>query len=134
MTQFIEAIALTFTAVAVSNGFGRHSIYLTPDNIEAIGVDFFVVIMVSLWASCSARISVALLFLEFTPAISWRIVLWGIVCFQVALGIASDTVQLVQCRPVQAMWEPVEGAHCFTNDQIWANAYAFIGKSVPLRI
>lgn len=55
-------------------------------------------------------------------------VLWFIMGFQIVTLIASEIFQLLECRPVQAMWKPVLNADCMPVQQVWAIGYVFVGR------
>ncbi|KAK3377634.1 hypothetical protein B0H63DRAFT_417196 [Podospora didyma] len=122
-----ETISIAFTAAAVSHGFGHPPQYLSKEATNAIGELTFVVFVVALWASCFGRISVACLLLQFTQHAWWRAVLWATVAFQMVALVGCSIVELIQCRPIRAAWDPeIAGAQCFALEDIWANAYVFI--------
>jgi hypothetical protein len=126
--QAAETISIALTVVAVARGFGRPVYFLTPDDQEVIGVSTYIVFIVALWASCFARISVACLLLKFTQSRAWRVVLWAAIAFQVALLVGCDVIELLQCRPIRAIWAVVPDAQCMETEHVWAMAYVFIGK------
>lgn len=116
------------TGVAVAQGYGRPRYLLSPDDREAIGRTTFAVYIIALWASAFARISVSCLLLHITLERGWKVVLWVNIVIQcLALG-ACDIVQLVQCRPIRAMWAVVPDARCLPLDQVWATVCFFGGE------
>jgi len=116
------------TTVAVARGFGKPAKLLSHDDLEVIGVTTFIVFIVALWASCFARISVACLLLQLTQERAWRILLWALIGFQLAALISCDVVEMLQCRPIRAMWAKVDGAVCMTPDDVWVMAHTYIGQ------
>jgi len=128
----MEGIVLAFVSAAVASGFGRHAAYLNPGNFEAVARDLFITYVLGVWASCAARASVALHLLEISASRSWQVVLWSVIASQLALGLATNITELVQCRPVEANWKYVEGAICFTPAQQVQYAYVFVGTNERL--
>ncbi|KAH7111881.1 hypothetical protein B0J11DRAFT_413640, partial [Dendryphion nanum] len=51
------------------------------------------------------------------------------VAIQIATMVGVNICQLVQCRPIRAMWELVPGAECWTSKQmvIYGDVYSSIG-------
>ncbi|KAK3360675.1 hypothetical protein B0T25DRAFT_536157, partial [Lasiosphaeria hispida] len=121
-----ETFSIILTAVAVANGFGRHVSSLTTDSIEMIGAATFAAAFFGFAASCTSRISVACLLLQFTQSRVWRIVLWMTVAFQALLLLGCELVITLQCRPIRAKWARVPGARCISAQENWIMGYVFI--------
>jgi len=121
---------MVMTAVAVSRGFGRPAYLLSSNDIEVIGISTFIVFVIGFWASTFARISVACLLLQITQERIWRGVLWSTVVFNMGMLVATNIVELFQCRPIRAIWAPVPDAKCFSPETIWSFAYSFIGLAM----
>ena len=124
----MEAVVLALTTSAVSRGLGHWSAYLSQEDTEAIGFGMFIINLTAVWSSCAARMSVAFLLLEIGVSQAWRVTLRLVVVSQFVMGISFNAVELVRCRPVAAMWRPVEGAQCFSWDQAMAYSFVFIGR------
>jgi len=124
----MEAIVLAFASVAVARGFGRRSAYLGQGDFEAIAFNLYITYLFGVWASCAARISVAFLLLEISTSLVWKAVLRAAIASQLALGLATNIAELLQCRPVEANWRHVDGAVCFSQAQQLQYAFAFIGE------
>ncbi|KAF4993683.1 hypothetical protein FDECE_13345 [Fusarium decemcellulare] len=125
-----ETITYSLFAAAVTNGFGRHNYYITPASSIAILKCLFGVMFTGLWVSTFARLSIAFLLLSFSPARAWKMVLWFIIGFQAVTLVASEIFQLLECRPVRAMWEPIAGAKCMPVQKAWVIGYVFVGASM----
>lgn len=54
--------------------------------------------------------------------------LWFIMGFQIVALAASEIFQLLECRPVRAMWEPVVDAKCMPTQKVWVIGYVFVGR------
>ncbi|KAH8744247.1 hypothetical protein F5883DRAFT_359086, partial [Diaporthe sp. PMI_573] len=114
-------------AAGVAHGFGRHSSYVTPEKSVKILQCLYGVTVVGLWASVFARISVACLLLQFATSRRWKLAVWAAIAFQVASLFAAELIELVQCRPIRAFWEPVPGAQCLSPSAMWTTGYVFTG-------
>ncbi|KAM5341938.1 hypothetical protein ACJ41O_014969 [Fusarium nematophilum] len=125
-----EVITYSFFAAAVANGFGRHNYFVTPESRTTILKLLFGVIFTGLWVSTFARLSIACLLYSFTTSASWRAVLWFVIGFQGAMLIGSEIFQLLECRPVRAMWELVPDAQCMAQEDAWVIGYVFSGTSM----
>ncbi|KAJ9419944.1 hypothetical protein FOXG_15610 [Fusarium oxysporum f. sp. lycopersici 4287] len=125
-----EIITYSLFAAAVANGFGRHNEYISPASSIAILKCLFGVMITGLWASTFARLSIACLLHSFSMSRSWKMALWFIMGFQIVALAASETFQLLECRPVRAMWEPVVDAKCMPTQKVWVIGYVFVGASM----
>ncbi|KAK0710821.1 hypothetical protein B0H67DRAFT_265765 [Lasiosphaeris hirsuta] len=121
-----EALSIALTIAAVANGFGRPAQHLSDKEKEIIGITTFIVFIVAFWASSFSRISVACLLLQFTPYKVWRALLWTTIVLQVVLLISCDIVELVQCRPIRAIWADVDDAECLPAESLWNSAYGMV--------
>ncbi|KAK3386493.1 hypothetical protein B0H63DRAFT_430290 [Podospora didyma] len=127
IAMFAEALSIVLAIVAVSRGYGRPRFLLPPDDREAIGRTTFAIFIMALWASAFARISISCLLLRIAIERYWKVVLWTNIVVQcLALG-ACDIIELVQCRPIRAMWSFVPGASCLPPDQVWVIVCFFGG-------
>ncbi|KAK5660023.1 hypothetical protein OQA88_13491 [Cercophora sp. LCS_1] len=120
-----ETVTIALTTAAVARGFGKPASYLSVDEREFIGATTFSVFIISLWSSCFARVSMACLLLQVTQSRGWRIVLWNIIAFQTGTLITCDILQIWKCRPIRAMWAPVSGSQCMSQQEIWAIGYTW---------
>lgn len=103
---FAEFICVICSIAAVTRGFGKAYTSLNDPaaDVAYIGQTTMVVFVLGLWASCFARVSVALLLLQFTDKRAWKITLWSVITLQIAQLIACDIIQVTQCRPLKALW------------------------------
>ncbi|KAI8724309.1 hypothetical protein NCS52_00288700 [Fusarium sp. LHS14.1] len=130
MIAVAEIITYSLFAAAVANGFGRHNYFITPAAGTRILKLLFGVVFTGLWVSTFARLSIAYLLYSFTPSTAWRTVLWFVIGFQVATLLTSEIFQLLECRPVSAMWEPVLDAKCMAREDTWVIGYVFSATSM----
>jgi len=118
-------------AAAVSFGFGKHSIYVSPASDRKILQSLFGVILTGLLASTFSRVSVAFLLLDFAPSRVWNIVLWFLITFQILALLGTELVEFFQCWPVRAFWEQVSGENCNAPSEMWTLGYVYTGLSIP---
>jgi hypothetical protein len=113
---------------AIREGFGRHNYYVTVEGSAGIFRYVFYDEILGSWASCLARVSVALMLLEFHISIPWRVFLWIAILFQLGVAFSSNLCLFIQCRSLRAMWDMVPDATCWTSQQTQIYAYTFAGK------
>ncbi|KAH6952548.1 hypothetical protein BKA56DRAFT_504930 [Ilyonectria sp. MPI-CAGE-AT-0026] len=125
-----EAITFSFFAAAVASGLGRHSVFVSPEDGASILRCLFAIAVAGLWASALARISIAYLLLTLSTCRSGaRVVLWSMTVLQVGALIVTEAITLLQCRPIQAIWEDVPDAQCLSTKTIQVGGYLYTGKS-----
>ncbi|KAH7175300.1 hypothetical protein EDB81DRAFT_1507 [Dactylonectria macrodidyma] len=129
-----QVITYALFTASVTNGFGRHDYFITPSSRITILKLLFGVVFAGLWVSTFARLSIACLLYSFTVSTAWRAVLWFVIGFQVLTLLGSEIFQLLECRPVRAMWEPVPDAQCMDREDAWVIGYVFCGERLPLRV
>ncbi|KAH9205238.1 hypothetical protein DL95DRAFT_238465, partial [Leptodontidium sp. 2 PMI_412] len=124
-TFAVLAATITYIllAKAVSHGLGRHSIYITPENKIRILQYLYGVLIVGLLTSVFSRISVACLLLELQSSKMWKAVLWVTIAFQIVSLISTLPLEVSQCRPIRAYWEPVAGRKCISPAVMWTLGY-----------
>ena len=132
-TIAVAAGVITYAlfAVAVSFGFGKHSIYVSHESDTKILQCLFGVILTGLWATSFSRVSVAFLLLDFAPSRIWKFVLWFLIIFQIIALLAMELVEFFQCKPVRAFWEDVPGEKCSAPSMLWTLGYVYTGSSLP---
>ena len=124
----MEIIVSSLFVAAITEGLGRHNYYVTPEEKVDIFRLLFVASILAPWVSCLARISMALMLLQFDSSAVWRVTLWAAIGFQVAVAFTSELAMLLSCHPIRAMWDDVPNARCWTPQQIAVSTYMFSGK------
>ncbi|KAH7357411.1 hypothetical protein BKA66DRAFT_574410 [Pyrenochaeta sp. MPI-SDFR-AT-0127] len=129
-----ELIVLAVFIPTIHLGISGYDYYISLDARIKISKLLFVVGIVGFWASSLTRISIGSMLLRFPVSYAWRVTLWILVVVQIALPIGANIFQLLQCRPIRAMWEPVPGSVCWTNrtSQSFGYIYAVIGTMSDL--
>ncbi|CRK23755.1 hypothetical protein BN1723_000904 [Verticillium longisporum] len=126
-----EAITFSFFAAAVAFGLGRHSVFVSPEDGASILRCLFAIAVAGLWASALARISIACLLLTLSTCNSGaRIILWSMIVLQVGALIVTETITLLQCRPIQAIWEDVPDAQCLSIKTLQVGGYLYTGVGI----
>jgi hypothetical protein len=113
---------------AITEGLGRHNYYVTPGEKVDMFRLLFGVNIFGPWVTSLARISVALMLLQFDSSVVWRVTLWAAIGFQVAVAFSSDVTILLSCHPIRAMWDDIPNAKCWTPQQVAVTTYTFTGK------
>ncbi len=66
------------------------------------------------WGVAFAKISIALLLLRFKTTPLWRAFLYAMIAIQVGCALTANIIQLAQCRPIAASWDPtIPGGQCW---------------------
>ena len=115
------AIVLSAVSIAgVGHGKGHHAVYLTPDQINAIGELSFINQIDLFTMLCLIKMSICLLVLRIHDARWLKLSLWTVMFFMVATTVESIISLLAECRPVRAFWDRSlvkDGvAHCHSPD------------------
>ncbi|KAM7195748.1 hypothetical protein V8F20_007318 [Naviculisporaceae sp. PSN 640] len=123
--DFSLLLALLFTILqftllmaAAPHGVGRHNAYIPHDDeVKAMKLLFLSQLPWG-WSVAFAKISIACLLLRLKSATSeglwpWKVPLYFTIIIQIACAVTANIVQLTQCRPLRATWDPtVPGAVC----------------------
>ncbi|KAM5341192.1 hypothetical protein ACJ41O_015301 [Fusarium nematophilum] len=126
----IEVVIYSLFIASVTSGLGRHIYDVSPEQGVKTLRYVYVVVMLSALVPALARISVGCLLLKFALTKAWRAIIWFTIGIQAACAIGTEIVQLIQCRPINAHWEEVPDARCFSPQQIWISGYATIGVAL----
>jgi hypothetical protein len=112
--------------IAIKNGYGRYGYYLTANATETILKALFPLGIFGFYVSSLARMSIGSMLLRFEISKVWRVFLWVMIMLQLALAVGSTIFQLLQCRPISAMWKVVPGAVCWSvkTSQSFSQIYA----------
>ncbi|MCJ1249123.1 hypothetical protein MMC30_006346 [Trapelia coarctata] len=136
----LYVIGVSLSTVDVANGSTRHIYYLNHDQIKSVLRYMWIVQPFGIMASAFGKTSVAFLTLRLMgPHVVWRkwILYTNMVLYMLG-SIVSCVITLVQCSPVQALWETGRGSHCWdpkiaADVGIFLTAYsAFIDFSLAL--
>ena len=90
---------------AISYGFGRHNIYVSPEFKEKAAKTLFFSQFSWTWAVVLAKISIAFLLYRIKNTFRWKVFLYVMVFIQIASAIVANTIQFSHCRPVAANWD-----------------------------
>ncbi|RYP89952.1 hypothetical protein DL770_003910 [Monosporascus sp. CRB-9-2] len=123
-----ELITFVSLLVAIHFGLGRYDYYLSPADFVKIMKCLSALGFIAFWASSLARVAIGGMLLRFSISKAWRIVIWALILIQFAMAIGADIFQLLQCRPIRAMWEPVPDAQWMgiASDLVFAIMPVFI--------
>ncbi|KAH7119438.1 hypothetical protein B0J13DRAFT_532530 [Dactylonectria estremocensis] len=117
LAVILEIPILVLIGVSVSEGLGRYSYYIPPENKVLILHKLFVTGQIGIWVAFLARTSIALMLIQLDISILWRVLLYISIFIQIAIPFSLNVALFAQCRPMSAMWEPVSGAKCWTKEQ-----------------
>lgn len=89
----------------MSIGMGRHIYYLEPHNIpRAIKFSIFMA-ECCLWGNSATKVSVTIMLIRIHDGKVWRRCLYGLLTFLICQAIAACFWDLLQCRPLSALWD-----------------------------
>lgn len=133
LLAIVEYILLS---VAVLNGLGRHSRFVTSPQRTASLRLLFISQVLWYWAITLVKVSVALLLLRLKHTKRWRMFLYLVIALALAAGLVQTAFQFLQCRPFSVYWDPSpfrtgEG-RCFKVSVINGNIVAFSSVQVGL--
>ncbi|KAH7336017.1 hypothetical protein BKA66DRAFT_479925 [Pyrenochaeta sp. MPI-SDFR-AT-0127] len=126
----ICTVELALQIAAYSQGLGRYQYYVSAEDQVDIFRYIFAMCLVGIWTAPLVRISISCMLLRLKTSPAWQWVLKTIIGIQIASAGASNICQVVQCRPVRAMWDVVPGAKCWSPAQI--QAYGYVYNSVNI--
>jgi hypothetical protein len=113
---------------ALVEGFGRHNYYVTLEEQVDIFRHLFGQDLLGPWVSCLARVSIALILLQFDSSVLWRVTFWAAICFQISVALTVNVTLLLSCRPIRALWDDVPNATCWTPQQNFISSITNTGK------
>ncbi|CAI6336782.1 unnamed protein product [Periconia digitata] len=110
-------LALLFTSAFVAMciwetvlGMGRHQILLKPENAVTSVKVTLAAMMLYNPAIFFTKLSILFFYYTLFPSVTFRRVLWGVGVFILCYSITSSFVNLLQCVPIAANWDPVLAA------------------------
>lgn len=127
----MNVLNLIFQILAVESGLGRHMYYLPLQKLVNIGLYFHIIEVLYVVSTTTIKISACLFLLRImargTPkALRWFLfILIGIL---LVLCLATATVILIQCIPIQAGWDPRIKGRCWAFSQVLGVGYAQNGE------
>jgi hypothetical protein len=124
----VESVVFPLAAAAVAIGLGRHSYYISAENVARIRMYTFYMGQFGVWASSLARISVACMLLQFEISNIWKRVLWLGIGIGLAVSLFQDIGGFGQCQPIAANWDATPIATCWSMElqKVWL--YTIIRK------
>ncbi|KAH8728547.1 hypothetical protein GQ44DRAFT_675982 [Phaeosphaeriaceae sp. PMI808] len=112
MRQPFAILAHSLYITAVSQGLGRHTVFVPPDHAVKILRYMFIIQLAWTFATCFARISVACMLLPFAISRAWELAIKTVIGVQILLFISNSSYALAKCRPLRAAWENVPDKKC----------------------
>jgi hypothetical protein len=113
-------------------GLGRPNDYVSSENVVKIRRRLLGIAFTSVWAAVPARISIAFMLLRLNISRVWISILWVAILVELSIGICANALQLTQCRPIRALWEPVPNATCMNPVDSGIASYVLVGM-IPER-
>lgn len=113
-----------------TSGMGRHSFCLNPNEIlDIVKWGLFSQVFVSISLGLT-KISVCVFMLRVVDNAQKRITrfLWVLIGFVAAAHFVQVLLFLVQCRPLEALWNPFLKGRCFSLHIVYMIAYTNFGE------
>lgn len=130
--QILALVEWALLVVAVHYGAGRHNFYVpTRDHVPA---QHFLVASELPWAASIMfiKISIAIMLLRMKHTPLWRVFLWLMIVVQILSCLASLIFQLVQCRPLAALWDPAGHPHAVCTDPDAAFVSLYVNSGIGI--
>ncbi|KEY74663.1 hypothetical protein S7711_08429, partial [Stachybotrys chartarum IBT 7711] len=128
--QLLEIPVLVLIGVYVSEGLGRYSYYIPPENKSSILYKLFVAGQIGILVAFLTRTSITLMLLQLKISTLWRLFFYLAIASQIAIPLALNIALFNMCRPVSTMWEPVSGAKYWNKSQEDIHYYFRIGAAI----
>jgi hypothetical protein len=93
------------TILTTVYGLGLH-IYVVPKSDIALFFEAFTIQgLFYIWCITLVKISLCILLLRVQSNRTWKIGIWVLLVFIALLGIAGTLWGVLQCRPIEAIWD-----------------------------
>jgi hypothetical protein len=131
-----EVSALVASAINIPEvllGTGRHEFYLNLHQIIESGKLNTLAQPWSIMSTCFSKVSVCLFLLRIIEHQNrnWDFFLWSLISLVVAVDCASSISILLQCQPLEKLWNPTVSGTCWS--QYARNAMGFFqGSESPI--
>ncbi|KAL6411784.1 hypothetical protein AUP68_04162 [Ilyonectria robusta] len=113
LAVILEIPILVLIGVSVSEGLGRYSYDISPEDKWFILRKLFITGQIGIWVAFLARTSVALMLIQLDISLLWRFLLYIAIFIQIAIPFSLNVAMYARCQPLSAIWEPVSGAKCW---------------------
>ena len=137
----VNAVGMGFVMLEVYYGLGRHVQYLPPDHYEGFlkynyldWVQVFITLAIS-------KISICLFLLRISKFERYRYLLFALIAFLVLSHTPLTIVYLLQCIPVNKIWDTEIQGYCFSKravekiiivQGVFSIVTDFIGAAFPV--
>ncbi|RDL40551.1 uncharacterized protein BP5553_00530 [Venustampulla echinocandica] len=112
-------------------GLGRHNYYVSFEDGKAAGRLLLMSQIPWGWAIALAKISIACMLLRIKQDRKWQIALYTMIAIQLSTAILANVVQLSQCSPLSATWDPTTpGAKCWPITTAQTTVYVIAGIGI----
>lgn len=128
-TKPLSLINACLAYAAISYGWGRPFITLSPENYTKTMKLQFAVQTTWIFTLCFVRLSVACSLLRFGTDLWWRYTLYAIIGIQIAISSSYIVIQFGQCKPIASNWESVNNVECWNLHAIINYGWAVAGMA-----
>lgn len=75
------------------------------------------------WSILFVKVSIVFCLLRFAPSKTFSRFLWGLMIFFIITAFMYLTTEMLRCRPLSMIWDPLQTGTCFSPLAIRAGAY-----------
>ncbi|KAF1814242.1 hypothetical protein P152DRAFT_265336 [Eremomyces bilateralis CBS 781.70] len=129
-------ITLCVTGVlSFEYGSGTRTNYLTVDQFVKATKLQVISTWLWIWTISFLRMSIAFTILRVKNTGWWRVGLYGVILFQLALALANIFWDIGHCKPLESLWDPrITGKPCLTGNMAFRKIATFSSIHVVLDI
>ena len=112
--QVLSTVSTSFNIAQIHRGGGRHIRYLTLSQIISIRkytdlAELFLIVI-----TCLTKVSIILFLMRIPNSQRLKYFLWILIFGLVVVNSTCAIVYILQCRPMNALWDPTAEGHCWS--------------------
>jgi hypothetical protein len=126
MTYHDRLCVAGFAAIIpeVKSGAGRYGTCLSPEDLRRSMMLQFITQQLYAWAILLVKVSIVFCLLSFAPSKAFSRFLWSLMIFFIISASMYFVTEMIQCRPLNLVWDSSAKGACFSSLAIRAAAYA----------
>ncbi|OCK77663.1 hypothetical protein K432DRAFT_303677 [Lepidopterella palustris CBS 459.81] len=132
IAMILMVVIWSLCAAAVHMGaMGRHNFYVPLDKQIAANRLLLIVQILWIWSVAFVKMSMACMLLRILRSKNWHMFLYATIVVQVVAATAFMFILLLQCRPIEAVWNPgLKGAKCWSQLPAQVGLYSNAAVSI----
>ena len=118
LLQLVDfASAVVISRDMIPYGFGRHVMYLQPENIVHIGKRVVPIACMWIFTACLPKFAVAMMITKIlVPYKHLKCLLYSLLSVLTVMSIVNVIVEAIQCIPLAMIWDPTVKGSCISTD------------------